>query len=138
MPDEQRQELPGAAAGSTEEDPFDVISRGNDLSEAGDHWAASSAYHRASCLLAKLAEQTRKDAGNLRTHACAATSPTTGKGGTISGDDMVGDFRSRIRKAVELERIQKLYDGEARDYYVKARKELIHALQSGIDCFGCS
>ena len=43
---------------------------------------------------------------------------------------MVGDFRSRIRKAVELERIQKLYDTEARDYYVKAQKELIHALQS--------
>ena len=129
MSDEQRQELP-AAAGSSEEDAFDVISCGNDLSEAGDHWAASSAYHRASCLLAKLAEETRKDAGNLRTHACAATSSTTGKGGIINGDGMVGDFRSRIRKAVELERIQKLYDGEARDYYVKARKELIHALQS--------
>lgn len=123
-------ELP--AAGSAEVDPFEVISRGNDLSEAGDHWAASSTYHRASCLLAKLATQSRKDAGNLRTHACAATTSTTSKGDTVSGNDMVGDFRSRIRKAVELERIQKLYDSEARDYFVKARNELIHALQSEV------
>ena len=121
----------------TKEDPFEVISRGNDLSEAGDHWAASSTYHRASCLLAKLAAQSRKDAGNLRTRACAATSSATSSGdtGTSSpsgGDDMVGDFRSRIRRAVELERIQKLYESEAIDYYVKSRKELIHALQSEI------
>lgn len=46
---------------------------------------------------------------------------------------MVGNFRIRIRKAVELERIANLYDTESGEYFVKSRKELVRALQSEIE-----
>ena len=110
-----------------EGDPFDLISRGNDVSEAGDAWAASYLYNRASSLLANLATATRKDAGGLRKDCSASTSSCDG------GDGGLGGFRVRIRRAVELERIANLYETESREYYTKSQQELVRALQLEID-----
>ena len=110
-----------------EGDPFDLISRGNDVSEAGDAWAASYLYNRASSLLANLATATRKDAGGLRKDCSTSTSSCDG------GDGGLGDFRARIRRAVELERIANLYETESGEYYTKSQQELVRALQLEID-----
>jgi len=110
-----------------EGDPFDLISRGNDVSEAGDAWAASYLYNRASSLLANLATATRKDAGGLRKDCSTSTSSCD------DGDGGLGDFRARIRRAVELERIANLYETESGEYYTKSQQELVRALQLEID-----
>jgi len=110
-----------------EGDPFDLISRGNDVSEAGDAWAASYLYNRASSLLANLATATRKDAGGLRKDCSTSTSSCDGSDGGL------GDFRARIRRAVELERIANLYETESGEYYTKSQQELVRALQLEID-----
>lgn len=121
--------MPGTNHQPTEAegDPFDLISRGNDVSEAGDAWAASYLYNRASSLLANLATATRKDAGGLRKDCSTLTSSCDG------GDDGLGDFRTRIRRAVELERIANLYETESGEYYTKSQQELVRALQLEID-----
>ena len=110
-----------------EGDPFDLISRGNDVSEAGDAWAASYLYNRASSLLANLATATRKDAGGLRKDCSTSTSSCD------DGDGGLGDFRAWIRRAVELERIANLYETESGEYYTKSQQELVRALQLEVD-----
>ena len=80
------------------EDPFALIEEGNRLEEEGKFWEAAEAFGRAFLALDELSSATRSKASEQR--AVCTTS------------DNKDDFRKRIKKAVEMEKIAALYKNQ--------------------------
>lgn len=100
------------------EDPFALIEEGNRLEEEGKFWEAAEAFGRAFLALDELSSATRSKASEQR--AVCTTS------------DNKDDFRKRIKKAVEMEKIAALYKNQGMGYKNRAKGCVMSAIKEEV------
>lgn len=102
---------------SADEDPFELIKKGNSFEAASDYWRSAEYYGRSSICL-----RCRADA--LATQLCNGNGSRSGVAGVDGGGG-----RDNCSTKIENQRIISLYRAQSLEYMYKARHSLLEAMR---------